>query len=308
MEIRIVWRKFARLACSGFVFILSGCVIIPIHQTEVRNLPDELGVKLSVGDTREKVRNILGEPLIDARSLGLEVYRQSGSDIGIALIPIPIPGPINERVMVKIVVLYDETDKVKEIGAYATNLRESVGGYRFIDYEYDSIGKLDSLLGPPVSWDELTQLSVPKDKCSLVLLMGECPMEIVSLDNRQIIDLSPAGIECGLAGSKYFSAFVKKDITPGTHRLLVRQTTQVEESDFDSVFDCASGEAIYVELDASIVRHAHWWTPSFELEGDLVISKTLPRTRKQIERTQGLSQILWHNGRWYGPPQVNLSE
>jgi hypothetical protein len=54
MEMRIVWRAIAGLILSGFVFVISGCAggHGVWHRTEIRNLPDELGTKISVGDTR----------------------------------------------------------------------------------------------------------------------------------------------------------------------------------------------------------------------------------------------------------------
>ena len=77
----------------GLVSVLYGCVEIPVHKTEIRNLPDEVSSKLSRGDTRKKVRSLLGTPLVDARGFGVEIYKQSGLDIAIVMTPLPVPLP-----------------------------------------------------------------------------------------------------------------------------------------------------------------------------------------------------------------------
>lgn len=54
MEIRIVRLVIAGLILSEFVFALSGCGEGVLRSTQVRNLPDEVEAKLSIGDTRTR--------------------------------------------------------------------------------------------------------------------------------------------------------------------------------------------------------------------------------------------------------------
>lgn len=63
--------------------------------TQVRSMSDEVKVKLSRGDSRQRVRSVLGDPLVDARSHGVEVYRKSGRDLPYfwAILPAPLPWP-----------------------------------------------------------------------------------------------------------------------------------------------------------------------------------------------------------------------
>jgi len=348
MEMRKVRRVIVGLIYFGFVFVLSGCGTISTYPTDVRNTPDDVRAKLSIGDTRQKVRSILGDPLIDARSHGVEAYLRTGRDLDIALagiLPLPVPG---KKVTLGALVVYDDQEKIKyrevdvmtdnlseadEKGYQFCSLRISAGGYHFFNNDV-ACAKPETLIGPPISLDELSNETGQAGVCSVVFLMGECPMEIISIDDSQVADLSPAGFECRLRDPNLYWArmqeklppetydrialmhdqrkpkfnwtFIKMNISPGTHHLLVRQTTHVKERDFDNVFDCVSGDTVYVELDANKVRHSHWWSPWLELEGGLVVSKT--PSRKQIERAEGLSPILWHKGRWYGPPQGRLPE
>ena len=69
IDMRLLRWVIAGLIPSGFVVGLSGCATGHgvWHRTEIRNLPDELLTKFSLGDTRQKVRHILGDPPIDAR-------------------------------------------------------------------------------------------------------------------------------------------------------------------------------------------------------------------------------------------------
>jgi hypothetical protein len=340
MKIRKPWLRIAGLFLSGLIIVLAGCGTVKTYPSKARELPDTIGTKLSVGDTRQKVHSLLGEPLIVNKSLGLEVYRLSGRDINIDLIiylPIPLPSPY--KVIASALILYDEADQIKEIAVDAMtddyydarhaqlqfcSFRISTGGYQFFNNDI-ACAKPETLTGPPITLNELSNKTGQAGACSVVFLMGECPMEQILIDGSQVADLSPAGAECRLRNPdqhwnkmaetlppetynelalmreqrkpKFNWTFIKNNISPGTHRLLVRQTTHVKERDFESAFDCVSGDTVYVELDASKVWHSHWLKPWFELEGELAVSKT--PSRKQIERAGGLSPILWHKGEWY---------
>jgi len=334
---------------SGLVFILAGCGIATVHESELWTFPDEVKKKISVGDTRREARTLLGKPLIDARSLGLEAYVFTGRNVGIpwAIYPVPLPLPL-EKVTTAALVLYDEEDKITDIAADGMtrelsdvddtgfqfcSFRVSAGGYHFFNNDV-ACAEPETLIGPRITLDQISNETGQPGTCSVVFLMGECPMEMISIDNHQVADLSPAGHECRLRDPnfsrakmkevlppevydrlelmreqrepKFLWTFIRKNISPGTHRLSVRQATHVKERDFEHVFDCVSGDTVYVELDASKVRYSNWWSPWFEVEGDLVIGNT--PTSKFTERAEGLSPVLWHKGSWYGPPQGGMYE
>ena len=114
MEMRIVHRVITGSIIAGFFVALSGCGYGVWHKTTVRNVPEEVNATISIGDTRQKVRSLIGDPLIDARDIGVEVYRNAGRDVDVilAIVPIPVPG---DKAVVFILVVYDEDDVVKVI-------------------------------------------------------------------------------------------------------------------------------------------------------------------------------------------------
>ena len=300
-------RVIAGLILSGFVFVLFGCVPFHgvLHRTETRNLPDELETKLSVGDTRQKVRNILGSPLLDAKKLGMELYRKSGRDIdydGVWMIYLPFailePG---QKVIAFVMVAYDEYDVVKEITTdfwipgHGHDYWATIGGYSFVNSSYN---EPETILAPPVTWEELSRIPVSKERCALVLLMGECPMEEVSLDKSHIIDLSPAGGWCGIdtwqqRENNFYGAFIRKEIAPGSHRLDIRQKTI--HGIFGANFTCEPGETVFAGLKASNPVPDTW--PRTRLQGAVSISKNPTRNLLDIDV---LHPIIWHQGKWYG--------
>ena len=323
MKIRKPWLRIAGLLLSGLIIVLAGCGTVKTYPSKARKLPDTVGEKLSVGDTRQKVRSLLGEPLIDNKSLGLEVYRLTGRDTNVDLAPLfPIPLPSPYKVTAGALILYDEADKIKDIAVDAMtddyygdrdtqlqffSFRISAGGYRFVNTPASGSDEPHTLIGPPISWAELSQKSVQEGKCSLVLLMSECPMEIISLDNKKIADLSPAGAECGGFDSTknyHFWTFIQKNISPGTHSLVVRQKTRIEDHNFKANFECKGGETIFAELDVDVDYKPVFvfgvrWSSEKLIDGELSVSNSPPQ--KYITTKSRLSPILWHKGEWYGP-------
>jgi hypothetical protein len=309
MATRLVQRVIAGLFFSGFIFALSGCIPVQVTQTEVRDLPDEVRVKLSRGDTRQKVRSVLGDPLIDVRNIGVEVYLQSGRDIYMDIVfvllrlPVPFPG---DKFSVITLVVYDENEVVRDIAAdlwshgsvgetWGDNYGITAGEFSFVNIVKS---KPDTILGPPISWQDLAGMAAPEGSCSLVLVMGDCPMEQVSLDANLIADLSPAGDHCVLnMGSPprkrhFFGTFIQKAIPVGSHRLSIHQGAG--DSDFETDFECAPGEVIYAEIEVQP------WGPAWyggHVAGSISIRKSIPNNVVEMGK---LRQILWRKDTWYG--------
>lgn len=143
MNKKLPHRILAGLTYCAFVLVLAGCAAGhgTWHRTEARNLPDELAVKLSVGDSRQKVRQALGEPLLDGRKLGVELYRKSGRDIDydwalIIYVPLVTPA-LGQKVIVYAMVAYASHDLVKEVATdfwildHSLGFWTSVAGYSF---------------------------------------------------------------------------------------------------------------------------------------------------------------------------------
>jgi hypothetical protein len=302
MVMRLVQSAFTGFIYSGLIFVLSGCGTLYTNKTEVRNLPSEVEDKLSLGDTRKKVHSLLGEPLIEAQSLGLEVYRESARDIGFIIPFTPVPGV---RVSAVILLIYDDNEVVKD---FATGLWDSkyqaasdelwitAGGFSFVNVS--STIPPDILLAPPIPWENLTAMTTTEDKCMLVLLMGECPMDVVSLDGKEITDLWPAGFYCeGWEQRQHnlYGTFIRRYITPGHHQLTINQKSL--QGEFETNFECKRGETVYAELRANTTQDA--WGERTGVEGSIIMSKTPSESALQMRE---LRAILWHQGVWIESP------
>ena len=284
MNTRLVQWVITGLIFSGFVLALSGCVGVgPIVETEAQK-PGEARVKPSRGDTRQKVRSILGDPLIEVQSIGVEVYIQSGrvKDLEMIYVPYPIlirPHPWREGSVYTLVV-YDDYDVVKDIATEFWFPGHSIYGEFWIkvgDFTFINVveGKPGTILGPQISGEELAGITVSGESCSLVLVMGSCPMGQVSLDGNLIVDLSPADVWCGRSGqsqlpkkNRYFNTFIQKTISTGSHCLSIHQ--DLRGNDYETDFECASGKTIYAELEAQ-----RWVSTDFDHpERALIIRKS----------------------------------
>jgi hypothetical protein len=290
MDMRLVRWVIAGLILSGFVFVLSGCASGILHETESRHLE----AKLSIGDTRQQVRSVLGEPLLDARSLGLEVYRKPGRDIDyfMPFVPIPFPAP-GMKVIGYMLVDYDEHDVVSEFAAdywiqydhgQHGDLWITAGGYHFINvWNQEPV----TLLGAAIPWDKLSEQPPPAGTCTLFLVMGECVMEKVILDHQKIADLSPAGEFCShYANNNFYGTFLRKNIASGSHSLNINQV-EIRRK-FDTVFECESGDTVYAQLASA---------DAYEEHPDSISISNIPS--KRIMKMGHLSPILWHRGVWY---------
>ena len=292
--LRLVQQVARGAICAGFIFTLIGCGGGILRKSEVRDIQGKTQVELSIGDTRQKVRSILGEPLVDGNDPSIEVYRKTGMDIDFiwAVYPIPVPLP-GDQVIGYALITYDADNLVTGIAAdYWIELDTSqhgdfwitAGGYHFLNiWRQEPV----TVIGPAIPWDKLEEQIPLEESCALILVMGECVMEKVSLDHHQIADLSPAGKFCSHhANNNLYGTFIRRNIAPGEHRLDINQAER--RSNFETVFKCESGETVYAELDA-VDYYKH-------LEGSISISKT--PTEKIIDMGH-LSPILWHRGTWH---------
>jgi len=278
-------------------------------------MPAEAERKLSPGDTRQQVRSLLGHPLIDSQRLGVEVYQLTGRDTdvlwGPPYIPIPFPG---NKVRAVMLVVYDDRNIVKDIASglweygykggervlAGTKFWISAGGFSFANLVPHS--PPDTLVGPPIAPEELTTAPITGDKCALILLVTDCPMQKTSLDNSLIANFFPAHCYPGKPLiSKYdsiYGMFIRKEIVPGRHVLSVHQRFPYGE--FEKTFVCSQGETLYAQLEAQIiVKDRLSWGGKYQLEGSIMLNKSAPRS---IVKDNKLRPILWHKGLWYVRP------
>lgn len=314
-----MYTRLVNGTAVGFIYLvlnlyLTGCgAIVKTYPTEVRNIPLEVEAKLSLGDSRQDVRSVLGNPLIYEKSHRIEVYQHAGRDINFVLPNIPIPVPeLGEKVIVITMVAYDDQGLVKEIATRSWSPDRghiyyiTAGGYSYVNagkHFGHSERSPDTLLGKATTWESLAGLATTEKECVLILLMGECPMEEVILDNSRIIDLSPAGGYCDsdtagvrndsnfYYGNSYYGTYVRKNIIPGNHSLSINQKTK--HGNFETTFSCESTETIYAELHVHTVDD--WWHGS-RLEGEVSATKSMPHS---VIEMGYLRPILWHRGAWY---------
>jgi hypothetical protein len=295
-----------------------------LYSTKARSIPHEVSVDLSSGDTLQKVHSVLGNPLIDDRNLGLEVYRIAGRDIDYYWVIWPIPWPFpGDKAIAYVLVVYDEHDVVMEIASDIwdspppRNMWITAGKYHLVS-NWGSKPD-ETLLGPAIPWENLTETMAAEDGCTLVLINGKWGMEQVSLDEQQIADLS--GVIGGLCtNSDYMNegriyckdlinlhlqrTFIRRDIASGTHRLSVHQKVldthrHAAGRDFETVFECEGGETVYAEIKADFVPAPESWWWHLRIEGDILISK---KPSKNVIEMGELHPILWYQGTWYVPP------
>jgi len=298
MAIKPVKLIVAGALCCTALLSLFGCGA-GVIETDVRELPGRVSAELAKGDTREKVRALLGSPLIDAKQLRLEVYRDSGRDWFYLGIPVPpfvtLPMPeINGKVSSVALVRYDANQRVLDAEAGTWTPRKdfgiSLGGFDLVN----TFGEEpDTLLGPSIAWDELAQAATTEQSCTLFLTIGECVMKYVSIDHRRIAELAPDDTYCAVRqNNSLYGTFIRKELVPGTHRL--RFHPGKRHSDFEAEFDCQGGEKVFAGLDADIAHDAGWGS---HLVGSILIGTSPP---KRFVEMGDVRPILHHLGTSYG--------
>lgn len=308
MDIQI--RKSVRrtVLCCCLIFALSGCFNVgALHETRVRSEAAEVATQLSPGDTRQKVRSVLGEPLIDARDWRLELYQKQGTDIdwGLYGTPIPVPVPGNQFIL-DVMVVYDESDLVTEVvlGTWETGSggsRLDAGDFSLIRHGGFSAA---TLLGPPMSWDELAAATPRPGTCSLILVMDRCPMPWVHLDKKFLANPDPDAQVCDADAVRYarstynelVGTFLWTEVEPGDHLLTVNT---LHGDPVKTTFRCESGESVYARLENYRRVPSKKFSDEWSLQATVAISRSTPN---DIEEPGGIRPILMDNGRWYGAP------
>jgi len=291
MRLALAAILLAVLAC-----LLSACGVHYAHRTHVRELPDEVATTLTAGDSREKVRSILGEPLVDARALGLEVYRKSGRDFDVAwwFVPWAVFPVWGGEVVVFALALYDEDGRLKEMAADTRTPRKdfriNAGGFRFVNTFGEEPG---TLLAPAIPWDKLAKVATIAQKCTLFVIVGECVTKYVSIDDGRKFKLAPNDTYCAMErNNNLYGTFFSIDLDPGMH--IIRFHPEKRHSDFEAEFECETGEKVFAGLEAEIFHDAGW---ASRLEGSILIGTSPP---KNLVKMGDLRPILQHMGTRYG--------
>jgi uncharacterized protein YceK len=301
--------RFAGLFFLTFISLLSGCGTLYEHKSDVPGFPYEVTSTLAIGDTREKVHSVLGEPLVDAPDHSLEVYRRSGSDFSVGWIIAPwVPLPVwGDETIVIVLVVFDEQEIVRDISVGSwkeTNYRfgsnaVDAGGFSFLNTSFKEPA---TLLAPPVSSKDLVAFATDHKTCSLIIVMGHCPMEKTLLNGHVIADFPYSGMSCSveggtsqLSGHELYDTLLWKRIEPGMHKISVRQ--RMFSGNFEESFECKPGEIIYAQLRGTKWNRERWTV--HRLEGAIHVTKG---NQHNLAELDGTRFILWHSGTWFGMP------
>lgn len=302
---------------SVFSLLLLGCGVLYEHKSDVPDYPDEVKSTLSIGDTSHKVHSVLGDPLIATPDHRLEVYRKSGSDFAVLWIFFPwVPLPAwDDKVVVVVMILYDDQEIVSDISVGTWKEERHRFGFNSVDADGFSFintshKKPATLLGPPISSEDLEAYRADNESCSIIFVMGNCPMEKISLNGHVIADFPYVGMNCGVEHSTYQPTGLRrtlkgnllwKRIKPGTNQIRIQQ--RILSGNFDKSFECEPGETVYARLIGK-KWHREPWT-FHHLEGSIHITKNTPDNLIEFD---GARFILWHSGEWFGMPDIAIDQ
>ena len=278
------------------------------------DLPEYLSKtnSISIGETRQKVRSVLGEPLLDLKTLKLEVYRKSGRDIAVLWVFLPwVPVPTwGDKDVAVVLVLYDEQGKIREVssqlwegerfGFEAASV--DAGGFSFVNISHKPPA---TLLSPPITSQDLVNIENNHKLCSLIFVMDRCPMQTIFLDGYEIADFPNVGAYCDVYGGFHdrfnqilFDALLWIQIEPGGHGINIRQR-KTSVGDFEKSFECRPGEIVFTKLRGTQFVPDAWYVR--RLEGSIHTTNDITDILSGLE---GARFILWHEGSWYGLPNV----
>lgn len=288
---------------------LSGCGPLYEHETEAREYARQVAPTVGAGETRQKVRSVLGKPLVDAPTLGLEVYRKSGRDIGIGWVLVPwAPVPyLGDKAAAVALVLYDEKHLVTELASGLWEGTRHAFGHDSVDANGFSFTNVSSdepatLLSPPVASKYLATVPPSDGRCSVFFVMDRCPLETIHLDGREIADFPNAGRYCEVDDERYqpvnhvlYGTLLWIQVRPGKHTINVSQ--RLRSGDFEKAFECEAGDSVYAELQGSRLVPDAWY--GTRLEGSVHIAKSPPVTLMSQDQARFM---LWHEGSWFGAP------
>lgn len=306
MSIKTLKVLILGLALSYFIYVLSACTPDYIHMPiELRDFPAESRYSHFPpfpGDTQEKVLSVLGEPLIDAKKLGIQVFHHIAPQ-GMYYETFDIHGDVHIFTLVS----YDESDSVNSRShiRFPWESSTTLNGFSFV-----GIGRSmpQTLLGPPFTSKKLLGTVTSISSCTIIFLFTDCPMAKVSVDNVEVIDLGFLGsVYCRQELDQrerrehnYYGTYIKKEIPSGSHKIEMRKGRW--DKKFETNFECDDGETIFTEFAVKGFEKSLWH--GIEPVGVISIHKSFPES---VIEEDTLRPILWHGGVWYGPPGI-LSE
>jgi hypothetical protein len=293
-------------------FLMSACGVLYERESEAPSFLNEVTSTIASGDTRQKVRTVLGKPLLELPSRELEVYLKSGRDIGVVWVIAPwVPVPTwGDKSIAVILVLYDDKGKVRNLSSGLwkeeryrfESASVDADGYSFVNISHKQPA---TLLSPPLSSNELANIAIDHENCTLIFDMGQCPMEKILVDDHEIADFPYVGQYCDVDGGIYqgsnhimFDTLLWVQIEPGVHNIYIHHRGPAV-ADLKKSVSCKPGEVVVAKLLGSQFVTDRWH--GLRLEGTIQVTYG---TTNILRKLEGARFILWHEGSWYGLPNV----
>ena len=322
-------REAVAFFMSCCVAILTGCGFgVPLKNAEAVDEQGRRSALIKAGQsTRTSVRAELGEPWLQSRFWGFDVYlaRDTAKELGgpvILILPIPI-GVFTAQVAGYVLVTYDEKGYVTNVSS--GNASRSTGQQDALMLRADGLNlgiEKVAERGPHLMADADRLAAYlgkrrATDTCTIILACEEgkhqkwqyegCP-DRAAIDDAEPIDLQPffgscePGKSCPprtMPSGPYVRVPTVYPITlsPGKHRILM--TSSTFKGRHESKFACTRGEVLY-----GVVRgHVSWdwWGPrTSTLDTTVSFSNTIP------EQWSSYSVLLYRGKRWYVAPEPDL--
>lgn len=320
-------RRWAyALALWVLIMQFAGCRFgVPLNKEPVVVTQQQRSATILPGEsTRDSVRAALGEPWLQSRYWGVDVYRARDTykELGgtfFTILPVPL-GVFTSDVDGYVLVAYDALGRVVQVSSGKRS------GLRFPELYFveplmlrardlnlgvESVGQRGvHLMADPHRLSGYLELSRQSASCTVVLAFDEknsyqhYPDRVV-IDNAEPIDLQPffGSCETGKScppqirqGGQYVTVRLVHPVTlpPGSHRLVM--TDSSFKGRYEANFQCAPGEVRY-----GIIRgHSNcdlWWQ-TCTLEAAAVIFED-----RMPAQWESYSMLLYRGARWFAQPE-----
>lgn len=269
------------------IFTLSGC-FGTVTRSSIPEQVDAAMVKIQPHKTsRNKVRELLGEPIISSDLWRVEVYRSdAGKNVGLLYFIVPIGA---EDVVGYTLVVYDKNWVVKEydyeifvedeleVSLYSRNF-SFIAGKPLAGRYSETLIAADSLS------EHESQATKSTGGCIINLLNRRGKGYSIHLDGDLLLEIPFISL-----GDVYY----RTTIPSGSHELKLIAYTFTPRS-FQSGFSCAQGEELYLSTKLYTIKHKDdSWSP-FRNKMDISVDYSLPETQHD-----GYMRVIHHQGKWW---------
>lgn len=319
-------RAAATLVVAAWLTVLTGCEFgVPLKDpVAVVQQSQKSSVIIPGQSTRTSVQTALGEPWLQSRFWGFDLYRahDTAKELGgpvILILPVPL-GVFTLQVAGYVLVTYDEAGSVTQVSSGNASRRMGTQESLMLRARDLNLGvEKVAERGPHLMADasrlkDYLARRRSSGACTLVLACEEvkhqkwayeaCPDRVV-IDNADPIDPQPFFGSCDPANAcppKTMPAgpylrvptVYPISLSPGHHRLVM--TSSTFKGRHESSFECTRGDVLYGVIRGHVSWD--WWGPrTSTLDTALLLSDALP------EQWSSYSVLLYRGNRWFAQPE-----